>query len=95
MPARISSCAVGEDPTLRGVSNDGQATRGSFSEAAGLEVETAPVDYRTGSDDTLMRKLPGLKKFLNIVQLYSELGCALDAFRQSLRIGRRLPSETF
>ncbi|WP_428268703.1 phage tail protein [Haliangium sp.] len=51
---------------VNGVSDDGQAVRGSFMEASGLEVELSPIDYRTGSEDINVRKLPGLKKFTNI-----------------------------
>lgn len=51
---------------VNGVSDDGGAVKGSFSECAGLEVELTPIDYRTGSEDINVRKLPGLKKFTNI-----------------------------
>jgi phage tail-like protein len=37
-----------------------------FSEASGLESETAVIDFRTGAD-RVTRKLPGLTKFGNIV----------------------------
>jgi phage tail-like protein len=37
-----------------------------FSEASGLESETAVIEYRTGGEH-LVRKLPGLTKFSNIV----------------------------
>ena len=39
--------------------------RAAFSEATGLESETAVIEYRTGSDP-VVRKLPGLTKFGNI-----------------------------
>ncbi|MDP3919245.1 MAG: phage tail protein [Candidatus Omnitrophota bacterium] len=32
----------------------------------GLEVEPEPIDYRTGAEETHVRKLTGLKKFTNI-----------------------------
>jgi phage tail-like protein len=51
---------------ITGVSDDGTAARGSFAEVAGLEVIIAPIEYRTGSEDITVRKLPGLKKFPNI-----------------------------
>ncbi len=51
---------------VNGVSDDGTAVRGSFMECAGLEVDMAPIDYRTGSEDIVVRKIPGLKKFTNI-----------------------------
>ncbi len=44
----------------------GGATAG-FSEASGLTMETDPVEYRNGDEDITVRKLPGLKKFTNIV----------------------------
>jgi phage tail-like protein len=37
-----------------------------FSEASGLESETAVIEYRSGADH-VVRKLPGLTKFGNIV----------------------------
>ncbi len=53
--------------SVNGVSNDGKAVSGSFSEVSGLEAAMDPIDYRTGSEDIRHRKLPGLKKFPNIV----------------------------
>src|SRR3954471_13475026 len=47
-------------------SDDGTAGRGSFSEASCLDAEVKPIDYRNGSEDIRVRKLPGLKKFTNI-----------------------------
>jgi phage tail-like protein len=44
---------------------DGVA-RAGFSEVSGLESETAVIEYRTGNED-VVRKLPGLTKFSNIV----------------------------
>ncbi len=51
---------------VTGVSDDGQAVRGSFAEASGLEVEIPPIEYRNGSEDITMRMIPGLKKFTKI-----------------------------
>jgi phage tail-like protein len=51
---------------ITGISEDGKAVRGSFSEASGLEVAQDPIEYRNGSEDITMRKMPGLKKFTNI-----------------------------
>jgi len=51
---------------VTGVSADGTAVKGSFSEVSGLEVAIDPIDYRNGSEDIRVRKLPGLKKFTNI-----------------------------
>jgi phage tail-like protein len=44
---------------------DGVA-RGGFTEASGLSAEQDVVEYREGSEDTTVRKLPGLKTFPNI-----------------------------
>jgi phage tail-like protein len=51
---------------VNGVSDDGTAVRGSFAEASGLEVTIDPIEYRNGSEDITVRKIPGLKKFTNI-----------------------------
>jgi phage tail-like protein len=48
------------------VSDDGVSVSGSFTEASGLELEIPPIEYRTGSEDITVRKIPGLKKFTNI-----------------------------
>ncbi|HXU34214.1 MAG TPA: phage tail protein [Thermoanaerobaculia bacterium] len=48
---------------VKGVSDDGTAVRGSFAEASGLDAEVKPIDYRNGSEDIRVRKLPGLKSF--------------------------------
>ncbi len=42
-------------------------TEAGFSEASGLTAETDPIEYRNGDEDISVRKLPGLKKFSNIV----------------------------
>lgn len=42
-------------------------TVAGFSEASGLSTETDPIEYRTGNKDITVTKLPGLKKFSNIV----------------------------
>jgi len=44
---------------------DGVAA-GGFSEVSGLEVEVAAIEYRTGSEDITVRKIPGLRKYSNI-----------------------------
>lgn len=51
---------------VTGISDDGTAVRGSFAEASGLEVTIDPIEYRNGSEDITVRKIPGLKKFTNI-----------------------------
>lgn len=53
--------------TIEGVSADAKSAKGSFSEITGLDMEVAAIDYRTGSEDIVVRKLPGLKKFPNLV----------------------------
>lgn len=52
--------------TVNGISDDGRAVSGSFSEASGVEVTIDPIEYRHGTDDITPRKIPGLKKFTNI-----------------------------
>jgi phage tail-like protein len=51
---------------ITGVSDDGTAVKGSFSEVSGLEVTIDPIEYRNGAEDITMRKIPGLKKFTPI-----------------------------
>jgi len=51
---------------IHGVFEDGNTVQGSFSEVSGLGVEVVPIEYRNGSEDITVRKLPGLKKFTNI-----------------------------
>lgn len=51
---------------INGIFDDGGSVCGSFSEVSGLDVEIAPIEYRNGSEDATVRKIPGLKKFTNI-----------------------------
>jgi phage tail-like protein len=51
---------------ITGISDDGKAVKGSFAEVSGLEVSMDPIEYRNGSEDITVRKMPGLKKFTNI-----------------------------
>jgi len=51
---------------ITGVFDDGNSVRGSFAEVSGLDVTISPIEYRNGSDDTTVRKIPGLRKFSNI-----------------------------
>ena len=44
---------------------DGVA-RAAFTEVSGLEASQEVIDYREGSDDAVVRKLPGLKTFANL-----------------------------
>ncbi len=41
-------------------------TMAAFSECSGLSTDTDPIEYRNGSEDITVRKVPGLKKFANI-----------------------------
>ena len=52
---------------INGISDDGKSVKGAFMEVTGLGVEIAAIEYRTGSEDITVRKIPGLKKFSNIV----------------------------
>jgi phage tail-like protein len=51
---------------INGISDDGAAVKGSFAEASGMETEVSPIEYRNGSEDITVRKIPGLKKYTNI-----------------------------
>lgn len=53
--------------TINGISDDGNAVKGGFSEVSGLEVEVTPIEYRLGNESLATRKLPGIQKFPNIV----------------------------
>ena len=39
---------------------------GTFSSGVGLELETQPIEYRNGSEDTTVTKMPGLPKYGNL-----------------------------
>jgi phage tail-like protein len=58
----------------------GNITAGGFSEVSGLDMEVQPIDYRNGDEDFVPRKLPGLKKFPNIVLKRGIIG-NLDLFK--------------
>src|SRR5882757_5903683 len=51
---------------VTGISNDGTAVKGSFMEVSGLGVEMPAIEYRNGSEDITVRKIPGLKKYTNL-----------------------------
>ena len=59
---------------INGVLDDGRAIHGSFAEVSGLEVTITPIEYRNGSEDITVRKLPGLKKFTNITLKRGAIG---------------------
>jgi phage tail-like protein len=52
--------------TVTGISDDGLAVGGSFTEVSGLELEVPPIDYRNGSDALVIRKMPGVPKPTNV-----------------------------
>lgn len=77
MPAKFRDDPYGGynfEILINGVSDDGTAVKGSFAEASGLEVELQPIEYRNGAEDITVRKIPGLKKFPNIVLKRGILG---------------------
>ena len=52
--------------TILGVADDGGSVRCGCNEISGIEAEVTPVEYRNGNEDITVRKIPGLKKFMNI-----------------------------
>lgn len=77
MPAKYRDDPYGGynfEVLINGISDDGTAVKGSFAEASGLEVDIQPIEYRNGAEDITMRKIPGLKKFPNIVLKRGILG---------------------
>lgn len=59
---------------VTGISNDGKAVKGSFMEVSGLGIEIPPIEYRNGSEDITVRKIPGLKKFTNLTLKWGNTG---------------------
>lgn len=51
---------------VNGVSDDGSAVSGAFSEISGLEVEVEPIQYRNGNEPNTFRKIPGLTSYANL-----------------------------
>src|ERR1044071_8337139 len=49
-----------------GVSDDGTAVKGSFTEAMIGDTTMDPIEYRNGSETLTVRKIRGLTKFANI-----------------------------
>jgi phage tail-like protein len=49
------------------VTIDGLAIQAGFSECSGLTMDNDVIEYRSGKDLPHMRKLPGMRKFTNIV----------------------------
>lgn len=52
---------------VNGISDDGSAVSGAFTEVSGLEVEVNAIEYRNGNEDLTVRKLPGLRTQTNIM----------------------------
>jgi phage tail-like protein len=48
---------------IDGISPDGQKATGSFMEVANLEAEVKAIEYRNGSEEMRLRKLPGLTMY--------------------------------
>jgi phage tail-like protein len=51
---------------VNGVSDDGSAVSGAFSEISGLEVEVEPIQYRNGNEPNTFRKISGLTTYANL-----------------------------
>ncbi len=49
------------------VTIDGLSIQAGFSECSGLTMDNDVIEYRAGSDLPHMRKMPGMRKFTNIV----------------------------
>jgi phage tail-like protein len=61
---------------------------GNFSEVSGLDTEQGVIDYRTGDEDTVMRKIPGLRKHSNVVLKRGIIGQVnLAAWRKQVEEG--------
>ncbi|HET7539657.1 MAG TPA: phage tail protein [Polyangiaceae bacterium] len=60
----------------------------SFSEVSGLDSEQGVIEYRTGEDDTVMSKHPGLRKHSNVVLKRGIIGTTnLWAWREQVMNG--------
>lgn len=61
---------------------------GTFSEVSGLDTEQGVIEYRTGDEDTVMRKIPGLRKHSNVVLKRGVIGAVdLTAWRRQVEDG--------
>jgi phage tail-like protein len=74
IPRNDPYAAYNFEVVIQDISNDGKAAKGAFSEVTGLDMEITPIDYRTGPEDIVVRKLPGLKKFPNLVFKHGIIG---------------------
>jgi phage tail-like protein len=52
---------------INGILDDGSSVRAGFKEVTGLDIEVDVIEYRNGSENITVRKIPGLHKFNNIV----------------------------
>src|SRR6185312_8408692 len=41
--------------------------KGAFSEVSGIDTEQGVIEYRNGNEDTVMRKLPGIRRHPHLV----------------------------
>src|SRR5688572_12811731 len=46
----------------------------AFSEVTGLDSEQGVIDYRTGDEETVTRKIPGIRKHPNVVMKRGIIG---------------------
>lgn len=60
----------------------------AFSEVSGLDTEQGVIDYRTGDEETVMRKIPGLRKHPNVMLKRGIVGgTGLFAWRKQVADG--------
>ena len=64
--------------------------RAGFSEVGGLATETDIIEYREGSEDITVRKIPGKRKYTNISlkRGYTSDGKDLFAWRKTVMDGK-------
>jgi phage tail-like protein len=62
---------------IPGISPDGSAVSGAFSEISGLEMEVHPIEYRNGNEGLTTRKIPGLATPGKLVLKRGQTGHAL------------------
>jgi phage tail-like protein len=51
---------------VQGVSDDGSAVSGAFTEISGLEAEVNAIEYRNGNEARTVRKIEGLVSYPNL-----------------------------
>lgn len=52
--------------SISGVSEDADQIQAGFTEVSGLGAQITPIEYRTGTEASTVRKLPGLHKYSNV-----------------------------